>query len=286
MLIGAHVGVSGGYPQSIDYAESVGCEAIQIFAKSPQQWRAKPTGPEVAAAFRERRAASSIAFVCTHTAYLINLGSEDDALWERSWRALADELARAAMLGANATVTHTGTNRSGSLEVGARRIAEGIRLAFQEAPEGVLLLENTAGAGTTFGTGPEELGAVLGMLDADWSERLGVCLDSCHAHAAGWDLSSADGWGAFTEGLETCCGRGRIQVVHANDSTFGLGARKDRHAWVGDGTIGRDGFAAMFAQHRLASAAAIVEVSGDVPEKDETNVTRLKELREASSARE
>lgn len=281
MLIGAHVGVGAGYPESIDYAESVGCEAVQVFAKSPQQWRAKSISPEVAAAFRERRAASGVMFACTHTAYLINLGSEDHVLWEKSWRALADELERAALLGVEATVTHTGTNRSGDLETGARRIADGIDLAFKAAPAGVLLLENTAGAGTTFGTGPEELGAVLGMLDAQWRERLGICLDSCHAHAAGWDMSTPDGWTGFTTGLEACCGPERIRVVHANDCKFESGSRKDRHEWVGDGTIGTAGFSAMFAETRLAGAAAIVEMSGEVPEKDEVNVSRLKALREA-----
>lgn len=285
MLIGAHVGVSAGYPESVDYAEGVGCEAIQVFAKSPQQWRAKSITPEIATAFRERRERSAVKFACTHTAYLINLGSEDDALWEKSWQALADELTRAVLLGVEATVTHTGTNRSRDLELGARRIADGINLAFEAAPEGVLLLENTAGAGTTYGTGPEELGAVLGMLDARWKERLGICLDSCHAHAAGWDFSTPAGWSEFTRGLESCCGSGRIQVVHANDCKFGVGERKDRHEWVGDGTIGTPGFAAMFAETRLAGAAAIVEMSGEVPEKDETNVSRLKALRATSEAR-
>ena len=285
MLIGAHVGVSAGYPESIEYAESVGCEAIQVFAKSPQQWRAKSITPEIAQAFRARRASSSVAFACTHTAYLINLGSEDDVLWEKSWRALADELDRAALLGVEATVTHTGTNRTGDLETGARRIADGINLALQAAPEGVLLLENTAGAGTTFGTGPEELGTVLGMLDAQWHERLGICLDSCHAHAAGWDMAAPVGWSEFTAGLEACCGPGRIRVVHANDCKSELGSHKDRHEWVGDGTIGTLGFAAMFAETRLSGAAAIVEMSGEVPEKDETNVSRLKALRVASEER-
>ena len=285
MLVGAHVGVGDGYPASIDYAESVGCEAIQVFAKSPRQWRAKRIDPDVALAFRERRAASKIAFVCTHTAYLINLGSEDDELWERSWQALADELQRAALLGADATVTHMGTNRTGDLGLGARRIADGIQRAFEAAPAGVLLLENTAGAGTTFGNGPDEIGAVLGLLDGSWRERLGVCLDTCHAHAAGWDLSDTDGWNGFIGGLESCCGPGRIRVVHANDSTFEAGAHRDRHAWVGEGLIGPGGFAHMFADERLANAAAIVEMSGDVPEKDVVNVSRLKELRAASLGR-
>jgi len=284
VLIGAHVGVGDGFPASIDYAGSVGCEAIQVFAKSPRQWRAKGIDPDVAGAFRERRAASSIGFVCTHTAYLINLGSEDEVLWERSWQALADELDRAALLGADATVTHMGTNRTGVLGLGARRIAEGIERAFRAAPTGVLLLENTAGAGTTFGNGPEEIAAVLALLDTDWQERLGVCFDTCHAHAAGWDLSDETGWNGFVGGLESCSGPGRIRVVHANDSTFGVGEHRDRHAWVGEGTIG-SGFAHMFADARLSDAAAIVEMSGEIPEKDAVNVSRLKELREASSGR-
>lgn len=285
VLVGAHVGVGDGYAASIAYAESVGCEAIQVFAKSPRQWHAKPIPPEVASAFRERRAASGIRFVCTHTAYLINLGSDDDALWERSWHALAGELDRAALLGAEATVTHMGTNRSGDLSLGARRIAEGIGRALAAAPSGVLLLENTAGAGTTFGNGPDEIGAVLALLDADWRERLGVCLDSCHAHAAGWDLSDAGGWDGFVGGLDACCGPGRIRVVHANDSVFAAGEHRDRHAWVGEGTIGTGGFGVMFAETRLAGAAAIVEMPGEIPEKDDVNVSRLKALRAASSAR-
>jgi deoxyribonuclease-4 len=284
VLVGAHVGAGDGYMASVDYAESVGCEAIQVFAKSPRQWLAKPIDAAAAAAFRERRANSSIRFLCTHTAYLINLGSEDDVLWERSWRALADELDRATLLGAEATVTHMGTNRSGDLARGAERISTGIARAFTAAPGGVLLLENTAGAGTTFGTGPQEIGAVLTALDADWRDRLGVCLDSCHAQAAGWDLSEAAGWDGFVGALEVCCGPGRIAVVHANDSTFASGLHRDRHAWVGEGTISTSGFEAMFAESRLSGAAAIVEMSGEIPEKDVVNVSRLKALREASSA--
>lgn len=284
MLIGAHVGVAGGYPEALDYAVSVGCECVQVFGKSPRQWRAAPIDPDVAARFRERRGELGIGWAVTHSAYLINLGSEDDALWERSWAALADELIRAAALGADGVVTHVGTNRSGDLGTGAARVADGARHALQAADVPVtLLLENTAGAGSSFGNGPEELGAVLALLDGQWRERLGVCLDTCHAHAAGWNLSSPPGLDAFVSGMESCCGQGRILTVHANDCLGEAGSFRDRHAWIGEGTIGSDGFRALFEHPGLAQAAVIVEMPGEIPEKDEVNVRRLKELREASS---
>jgi len=286
MLIGAHVGIAGGYPEALDYAVAVGCECVQVFGKSPRQWRAAPIDPEVSSRFRAKRAEVGIGWVVTHSAYLINLGSEDDALWERSWMALADELIRAGALGADGVVTHIGTNRSGDLQTGAWRVAEGARRALQTADTpAVLLLENTAGAGASFGNGPEEIGAVLSLLDDEWRERLGVCLDTCHAHAAGWDLASPTGLDAFVSGLASCCGPGRILTVHANDCLGEAGSFRDRHAWIGDGTIGTEGFRALFEHPGLERAAAIVEMPGEIPEKDEENVRRLKKLRAVSSGR-
>jgi deoxyribonuclease-4 len=198
--------------------------------------------------------------------------------------ALADELIRATTLGADGVVTHIGTNRSGDLQTGASRVADGARLALQAADTpAVLLLENTAGAGASFGNGPEEIGAVLTLLDDDWRERLGVCLDTCHAHAAGWDLASPTGLDAFVSGLASCCGEGRILTVHANDCLGEVGSFRDRHAWIGEGTIGADGFRALFEHSGLRGAAAIVEMPGEIPEKDAENVRRLKELRGVSS---
>ncbi len=284
MLIGAHVGVAAGYPEALDYAVSVGCECVQIFAKSPRQWRAAPIDPGVATRFRTKREELGMRWVVTHSAYLINLGSEDDALWERSWMALADELIRATALGADGVVTHIGTNRSGDLQTGASRVAEGARRALQAADTPVvLLLENTAGAGASFGNGPTEIGAVLTLLDDDWLERLGVCLDTCHAHAAGWDLSSPGGLDAFVSGTAACCGAGRILTVHANDCLGEAGSLRDRHAWIGEGTIGTEGFRALFEHPGLSGAAVVVEMPGEIPVKDEQNVRRLKELRAASS---
>jgi len=281
MLFGAHVGVAGGFPEAVEYAVSVGCECMQVFAKSPRQWNAKPIDPRTAEAFRERLEATGMGPVLVHTAYLINLGSADDRLWERSWLALTDELQRARTLGAHAVVTHLGTVWKDDPARTPERIALAIDRAWAQGGDDSvrLLLENTAGAGTTYGDGPGELGAVLHELDAA-AGHVGVCIDTCHAHAAGWDLSLLATWDAMMEAYERCCGT-PVEAVHANDCIFGPGAHKDRHAWIGEGTIGNEGFGHMIAQTRLKGLPVITEMPGDVPVKDEENLRRLKALRDA-----
>lgn len=283
MLIGAHVHVGDGYPAAVDYACSVGCECMQIFSKSPRQWRQRPTDPGMARLFRARVREAGMGPVLVHTSYLINLGSSDDALWDKSCGALADELRRAELLGASFVVTHVGTAYRGSPERTASRIAEAVDRAWVES--GIktprLLLENTAAAGTTFGDGPDELGDVLDLL-ADSRAHTGVCLDTCHAHAAGFDMGKTETWTELIDRFEARCGM-PIEALHANDCVFGHGAHKDRHAWIGDGTIGYTGFAAMFAEKRLAGLPVVTEMPGEVPEKDVENISRLKRLRDASS---
>lgn len=283
MYIGAHVGVADGYPEAVDYAARVGCECLQVFCKSPRQWHAKPLDPATARAFRERLVARAMGPVFVHTAYLINLGSTDDALWERSTDALADELRRAEVLGATAVVTHLGTCRGQDPERGARRIAEAIDRAWELArPRSVrLLLENASGAGTTFGSTPDELGAVVQSLGV--ADRTGVCLDTCHAHAAGWDLSSPGAWSRVRAAFETAC-RARIDAVHANDSAFPAGSHRDRHAWIGDGTIGYQGFEEIVgACAHEERTCLLTEMPGEKPEKDVENLKRLRRLRDASA---
>jgi deoxyribonuclease-4 len=283
MRIGAHVGVAGGYAAAVDYAVSVGCECLQVFAKSPRQWNAKPFDPDAARAFRDRVAELDAGPVFVHTSYLINLGSSDDDLWRKSYEALADELRRGELLGARGVITHTGTAYKENPAYTAQRIAGGVDRAWElaDVSRPRILLENTAGAGTTFGDGPQELGTILALL-GESAGCVGVCLDTCHAHAAGWDLSRADVWNELVTAFEWCCGM-PIEAVHANDCMFAAGLHKDRHAWVGDGTIGYPGFAAMFAEERLRGVPAIIEMPGDVPRKDVENITRLKRLRDGAA---
>ena len=188
MLIGAHVSVAGGYLKALDYAESVGAECIQIFAKSPRQWRGPSVDPAAAESFVAARRHRGFGPVFTHTAYLINLATDDAELRAKSIPALADELVRGAMLGAAGVVCHVGNDPLGDPEAAAKRVAASVVEAFELAgPAGDgarLLLENTAGAGRTFGSTFEELGASIGQTGLP-AERLGVCIDTCHAFAFG-----------------------------------------------------------------------------------------------------
>ena len=284
MLVGAHIPVAGGYERAAAYAVEVGAEAIQIFAKSPRQWNGPTPDPERASAFVKARERLGIGPVVTHTAYLINLGSRDDEMWERSIAAYADEIARAALLRADAVITHIGTRFDpDDVTASAARVASACCRALDASrvdPDALdLLLENTAGAGSTFGGGIDELGAVLAGLDDAGVARAGLCLDTCHAWATGIDVGTAEGWRDLLDEIETRSGPGRVRAVHANDCMFGRGEHKDRHAWIGEGSIGEPGFAAMLAEPRLHAVPALLEMPGEMPVKDAENIARLKRLR-------
>jgi deoxyribonuclease-4 len=287
MLIGAHVSVAGGYDKALEYAQSVGCDCIQIFAKSPRQWKGPAVDAEKAAEFVRLRHQAGFGPVFTHTAYLINLATPDQALREKSITALADELRRGDLLRAAGVVTHIGNDPDADPKAAARRVGESVARAFELAGGGDcatrLLLENTAGAGRTFGSSFEELGMCVDA-SALPPERLGVCLDTCHAFAYGMPLDTEVGWRAVVEGIGSCCGVGRLGLVHANDCMFERGSRRDRHAWIGDGFIGTDGFRAMLCTPELAEVCACAEMPGDPPEKDSINIGRLKSLREECAA--
>jgi deoxyribonuclease IV len=283
MRLGAHVSVSGGYIQALDYAESVGAECIQIFAKSPRQWKARGIEPQLAEAFVAERAARGFGPVFTHTAYLINLATDNEELRAKSVPALADELVRASLLGADGVVCHVGNDPLDNAEAAARRVADSVLEAFELAGDAGLqtrlLLENTAGAGKTFGSTFEQLGACIDDSGLP-TERLGVCIDTCHAFAYGMALDTPAGWREVVDGIGSLCGRDRLGLIHANDCMFERGSRRDRHAWIGDGFIGEAGFAAMVCVPELAEVPACVEMAGDVPIKDSTNIERLKALRD------
>ena len=289
MRIGAHLSVAGGYDRTITYALEVGCECLQIFGKSPRMWAGPAVDPDAAARFTAARATAAITPCVTHAAYLINLGSMDPDMWEKSVQALADEVLRASVLDADGVVVHMGTAPDGP-EAAALRVAAGVVRAWNIAAEAMsrpappVLLENAAGAGRSFGRDVGEIAATVGAIRSGGIDAVGVCIDTCHAFAAGIDLRDTAAWTAFADDFDARIGLEHLRVIHANDCSGGLGDHRDRHAWIGDGGIGAAGFAAMLKEPRLGHVAAIMEMPGDIPVKDVENIARLRRLRDGVSA--
>jgi deoxyribonuclease-4 len=285
--IGAHIHTAGGLVKAASYAAITGCECVQVFAKSPQMWRGPERDPAEAAGFVSEMRALGIGPVFTHAAYLINAGSADDALWERSRMGLVDELCRAAQLHASGVVLHMGTAATGDLARDAERVAVMVSSALSEAAARCeapkVLLENTAGAGRSFGRDVRELCATLEACRAMGADA-GLCLDTCHGFAAGWDLRGPQGWSDLCDALTARGALETVDLIHANDCKGDLGEHRDRHAWIGDGLIGAQGFSAMFGEDRLAGVPVIVEMPGEPPRKDQENVARLRSLRDAVAA--
>lgn len=288
MLIGAHVPTLGGYDKMGAYAQSVGAECIQMFAKSPRQWNAKPIDPSAGALMEEVRERYGIGSVLTHTAYLINLTTTNEELWEKSVYALADELVRGSVLGAEGVNTHLGNVPDGDIDAALSRCAVAIDRAFTIASTTVdvttkLILENTAGAGSTFGGPVEQLCEIIQLAPVD-NSHLGICIDSCHAWAYGYDVSSATGWQEIADLINKSVGLDMWQFVHANDSKFEIGQHKDRHEWIGRGHIGLDGFEALLRLEGLDHLSLCTEMPGEMPDKDIVNINTLKDIRAAITA--
>jgi len=284
MLFGAHVSVSCGYDKALDYAQSVGCECIQIFAKSPRQWRSSALNQPAVDAFRLLREQRGFGPVFTHTAYLINLSTTNAEIRDKSIDALADELSRGSALGAAGVVSHIGNVPDGDSEAAACRVGEAIVQAFRmaggEECRTRLLLENTAGAGSTFGSTFAEIGACIEAAGLG-PDRLGTCFDTCHGWAFGYRVDTAHGWRSTVDDLERAVGVERLGLIHANDCKFEAGTHRDRHEWIGDGFIGNEGFSAMVAMPELSDVPVVTEMPGEIPEKDLVNVQRLAAMRDA-----
>ncbi|HMQ35543.1 MAG TPA: deoxyribonuclease IV, partial [Chloroflexaceae bacterium] len=218
MPFGAHMSISGGLARAFARGQQVGCEAMQIFTKSERQWAAKPIAPEDAAAFRAEQARTGIGPVVVHDSYLINLAAPGDELWQKSTAAFAEELERCATLGIPYLVTHPGAHTGSGEEAGLAREAEALRRLFAEGVGGdtMVLLETTAGQGTCLGHRFEHLARLFELVPD--SGRLGVCVDTCHLFAAGYDISAPEGYAATFEEFDRLVGLQHIRCFHLNDS--------------------------------------------------------------------
>jgi deoxyribonuclease-4 len=259
LRIGAHMSVAGGVSKAVDRAVTHGCEALQIFSKNASQWRGKPLDPAEVRLFRTRIEETGIAPVVSHASYLINLATTFPALREQSIAAFVDELDRADALGLLGVVIHPGTCTAGTEEDGLRLIADAIRQAFKARPrrKTMVILEHTAGQGRTLGHRFEHLGAIIG--DLKGSARIGVCLDTCHLVASGYDIVSESGYRGTFESFDRHVGIDRLKVFHANDSKKPCGSRVDRHEHIGRGCLGEEPFRRILHDRRFAGLPMLIE---------------------------
>ncbi len=278
LCLGSHLSVAGGVSKAVAAAIELELESLQIFAKNASRWEQKPTDPaevERFLALREEWGADKQ--VVSHDSYLINLASGDRALRKRSIAALADELERARILQLEGVVMHPGAHVGDGVDVGLERAADGIRRVLDGAPPGGprLLLENTAGGGSTLGRTLEELARVLEHVDAP--ERTGVCLDTCHMFAAGYDIRRPAGYAAMIDELERLIGSEMVRCWHFNDSKGACGNHLDRHQHIGQGELGKAPFRRILRDERFFGVPKILETPKE-GEMDQVNLEVLAKL--------
>jgi deoxyribonuclease IV len=262
LLIGAHVSPAGGPAKAVERGIERACRSIQFFNQSPRAWRPREYSAEEVAAFSEAMAASDVDAMLIHAVYLLNCASEDTEIRDKSLAALTHALRAGAALGAHSVVLHPGSalKDGGSVDAALERAAAVIAEALEESEDCVLHLEDTAGAGGTLGRSFEELARLIEL--AGGGERLGVCLDSCHLLASGYDIRTADGLSDVLDEFDRIVGLGRLGSLHVNDSVTPLGSNRDRHANLGEGEIGPGGIAAFLSEPRFEGMPVIFEGPG------------------------
>ncbi|MBI3910394.1 MAG: deoxyribonuclease IV [Armatimonadetes bacterium] len=274
---GAHMPIAGGLHNALYRGREAGCDIIQIFTKSPQQWKARELTDDDIEQFLAAQVETGIPCVASHDTYLINPAAADPALLARSRAALREEMRRSARLQIPFVVMHLGARGDAPDQEALGRLAESVRDALN-AVDGTptLLLETTAGQGTTLGWRFEHLQAVLEAVAAP-SERLGVCIDSCHLFAAGYELRDPEGYYGTMDALDATMGLARIRLIHANDSQRERGSRVDRHMHIGQGYLGQKAFRLLLTDPRLQHVPVVLETpkEGDM---DRVNLAVLREL--------
>ena len=275
--LGAHVSTSGGIHTAIDRIEAIGGDCVQIFTQSPRAWRPTNHDPANFERFKERRAEAGIGGVVCHAVYLINLASPNDELYEKSVAALENTVDVASGIEADGVVFHVGSHQGAGFEVSLKRVVPALRKALKRCSETTwLLIENTAGTGDTIGRSIDELATLYDALDAH--ERLGICLDSCHLYASGYDVTNRGELDRLLGEVDQRIGLERLRALHVNDSKAPLGSNRDRHDNIGDGLIGEE--LGVFLSHpKLQGLPAYLEVPGtDGHGPDAEQVRKLKEL--------
>jgi deoxyribonuclease IV len=259
VLLGAHFSIAGGLHKAIFTASKYGCTALQIFTKNSNQWKERTLTDEDIERFNEARELTGIEIICSHTSYLINLGSPEKSKFNRSIKALKHELLRSSQLNIPYVIMHPGSHMGKGEENGLQRVAPGINRTFDATPETTcrLLLETTAGQGSNLGYAFEHLARISELVKA--KERIGFCFDTCHTFAAGYDFSTKKAYQKTMRAFDKILGLDRLCAIHLNDAKKGLGSKRDRHEHIGKGTIGIDAFRCVVNDSRLKDVPKILE---------------------------
>jgi deoxyribonuclease-4 len=278
--LGAHQSIAGGTPRAIERGVEVGCRVLQIFVKNSNRWVGKPIERPEARAFRSAARGANLSRVIAHTSYLINLASPVDELRRQSIDALVEEIERCRRLGIPDLVYHPGSHGGEGEAAGIRRIASSLDEVFART-EGArvrILLETAAGQGSCVGHRFEHLRDIFGAVRNP--RRVAACFDTCHVHAAGYDIVSREGWLETLSAFERTVGLTRLAAIHVNDSKKPRGSRIDRHEHIGHGTIGRRGFRNLMTDPRLAGIPKFLETpkDEDTPLQDRRNLAVLRRL--------
>ena len=275
MLIGGHVSTAGGLVRAIERAEELGCETMQIFNQSPRMWRPTSYSEADFAAFRERLAASTVQSVYIHAVYLINVASDDAEVCRKSLASLTHALAVGDAIGAHGVVVHPGSGKGQAPGPTFRKLGKAMRAALAATASTPLLFENTAGAGFTIGRTFEELARVIEVTGGDG--RVGVCLDSCHLLASGYEVRERRGFKAVVDEYDRVVGLDRLRALHLNDSKVPLGSNVDRHANLGEGELGEDGIRVFLGERRFRGQPVLIEVpgpDGHGPDKEQIDIAK------------
>jgi deoxyribonuclease-4 len=279
MRIGLHVPVGAGLVRAAERARRLRCECVQIFARNARGWRGRDYSDDEVTAFRDLLGARAISPLVVHSCYLVNLASPDRVLRARSLHAVADDLVRAAALGGRFVVFHFGYHMGAGVAAGLKTLAGSLRRLLSEAPEGVdLLLENSAGRGREMGAQWGDFARLFHLLNGD--PRVGLCFDTCHAHAAGHRLDGPQRVGRVVRALDASIGLDRVRLLHLNESRAAPGEHVDRHEHLGRGTIGDRGLRSLLRRRELRGLSAILETPIDRQGDDRRNINHARRLRD------
>jgi len=272
MLLGVHCSIKGGLQNAFHEAKSLGIDTFQVFTKNQKQWKEKIIDTEEKSGFLNTYKTSRVKMIFSHASYLINLASNDDSLWVRSTKALIDEVQRCHDLGLNFTILHPGSAKELGKQKGIKKTIQALKTTLRATKNSTvkILLENTAGQGTSIGYRFEHLKQIMDGVD---SSRIGMCFDTCHAFAAGYDIRTKSGFEGTMEGLDNIIGLKNLHAIHLNDSKGELGSHLDRHEHIGKGKLGLEPFRQIM--NRFTHIPKVIET----PKKNNMDAVNLEVLR-------